>query len=195
MSDNVAYFGDWRARSYACECGWSGPSTDLGSEPFDELARYSCPKCDKRLVLVTYPTGDEIKEAAARGNEEAVTMLPQVMEREARQLAAEAHLERWRREAVRTPNELPNLAGEALSFVWDVGVVDGLAYFVIRHDGEVVCQEPAYEGTARFPEVRALFKQRYGARFGRLDITEEAKDYMIDPDSISSVLKADFEPT
>jgi len=43
--------------------------------------------------------------------------------------------------------------------------------------------------------LRALVKQRYGARFGRLDITEEAKDYMIDPDSISSVLKADFEPT
>lgn len=41
MSDNVAYFGDWRARSYTCECGWAGPSTDLDSEPFDELAQYS----------------------------------------------------------------------------------------------------------------------------------------------------------
>lgn len=196
MSDHVAYFSDWRARTYTCECGWSGPQADLDIEPFDELAQYSCPKCDRHLVLVSYPTGDDIKEAAARGNEEAVKMLPQVLEREAREVvAAKERRERWQREAVHKASDLPDLEGEALSFLWDVGVVDGLSYFVIRHGEEVVCREPAYQGTERFPEVRALFKERYGARFSRLDITEEAKDYLLDPDSISSFMKADFKPT
>jgi hypothetical protein len=34
-----------------------------------------------------------LKEAAARGNEEAVKMLPHVLEREAREVVAEARLE------------------------------------------------------------------------------------------------------
>ncbi len=195
MSEHVAYFSEWRARPYTCECGWSGPSKELDTEFFDELAQYSCPKCDRHLVVVGYPTGDDVREAAERGNEEAKRMLPQVIACEAREALEEERRERWQREAVRKASDLPELEGDAMAFTWDLGEVDGLSYVLISLGSTVVCREPASTGASRFPEVKAIFKERYGARFRRLDITEAAKDYLLDEDSSSSSVEADFDPT
>ena len=72
------YFSTWRQETFRCACGWSGTADAMAMEPFAELAEYSCPKCDVHLILVSYPTGDEVKTAAAAGNEEAQHMLHQV---------------------------------------------------------------------------------------------------------------------
>lgn len=47
----------------------------MNIEPFAELAEYSRPDCDAHMILVTYPTEDDVREAAARGDEEAARML------------------------------------------------------------------------------------------------------------------------
>ncbi len=69
------YFTPWRAEVFSCRCGWSGRSDAMNIEPFAELAQYACPLCDVHLILLSYPTEDDVREAAARGDEEAARML------------------------------------------------------------------------------------------------------------------------
>jgi hypothetical protein len=195
MAEHAHYFSDWRARTVSCACGWTGPHGELDSELFDELQQLSCPKCDAHLLLVSYPTGEDIQRAAEEGHEEAVRMLPQVLAREATQAEAEKRLSRWKREAVQRASDLPELQGDELAFHWDTARIDDDTYFVIKVGEQLVCREPAYIDRERFGQVKALLKERYGARFRRLDTSAHARDQMLDPDSISDVMKASFDPT
>jgi hypothetical protein len=68
------YF-DWKKAESSCDCGWSGPNSSISMfETFGELFEYYCPGCNEELGLVMYPTFDEIREAAAAGDEEAISM-------------------------------------------------------------------------------------------------------------------------
>ena len=42
----------------------------------------TCPRCDRMLLIVPYPTRAETEEAAAAGNEEAIAELKRTEERE-----------------------------------------------------------------------------------------------------------------
>ena len=59
----AAYFSDYKARPYTCECGWSGTYDELVKNDFGAVD-CSCPTCATRLVLVMYPSPDDIKSAA-----------------------------------------------------------------------------------------------------------------------------------
>lgn len=72
---HAGFFSDWRGKEYACSCGWAGSSSELEMEPVDESVQLSCPTCQRHLVLVAYPTGEDIEKAAAEGNERALQML------------------------------------------------------------------------------------------------------------------------
>src|SRR2546427_54698 len=53
----------------ACwNCGWRGAGCDGSREFHRELFDVSCPRCDTMLVIVSHPTTDETKAAAAAGN-------------------------------------------------------------------------------------------------------------------------------
>lgn len=71
---SVDYF-EWRRSSSSCNCGWSGPNSDLSDfETFNELFEYFCPRCNTKLGLVTYPDHAQIRAAAAEGDDEAIRM-------------------------------------------------------------------------------------------------------------------------
>ncbi len=57
-------------------CGWSGEAKDGAKEYFDQLFTVDCPQClePSSLLAVDYPTIEETKEAAAKGNEEALSI-------------------------------------------------------------------------------------------------------------------------
>jgi hypothetical protein len=85
----------------SCACGWSGTVFD-GFEPYDELYDVRCQECNRMLLIVSYPTIEETKEAAAAGNRRAIKGLPFALERE-RFLAK---LEAYR---LHSPDQLPEL--------------------------------------------------------------------------------------
>jgi len=63
-------------------CGWTGQASDASSDHHAELFDVSCPSCEKMLLIVSFPTTEETKQAA--GNEEAEAALPGVEQMEAR---------------------------------------------------------------------------------------------------------------
>ena len=68
------YFDDeWRTRIFQCPvCGWSGTHEEMdGPNLYRELFDCGCKNCDKMILIVSYPTGKQIIEAAANGNEHA----------------------------------------------------------------------------------------------------------------------------
>ncbi len=62
----------------------------MSHEIHREVIDYSCPSCDTMLVIQGYPSIDEVREAAARGDEEAIRNLPSYEQMESRQRLAES---------------------------------------------------------------------------------------------------------
>lgn len=75
MAESTNYFSDWKTRKYRCDCGWNGSASELTKDFFAELMAYACPTCDRNLVLVSFPSADEVETAAAAGDAEAESML------------------------------------------------------------------------------------------------------------------------
>jgi hypothetical protein len=128
------------------------------------------------LLIVSYPTVEETKEYAAAGNPRAIKELPTALRVERFRARFEAH-------ALRSPDELPELDGDALEFVWDFqGTVgsSGEQWTVVRLGDRVIWREPAiYEGAWRFDEVKAILKERYGRRFASLTPTGASEYYLL----------------
>lgn len=53
---------------FLCACGWSGTMGELVIEGIRELVDGPCPQCDRMLMIRSFPTIDEMREAAARGD-------------------------------------------------------------------------------------------------------------------------------
>ncbi len=174
--DYPEYFSNWATKSYRCSCGWEGPGTGLSTELFlrDTLIEASCPKCDRHLAIVMCPTADDIREAAAAGNEEAKRMLPQVVE-------GEAWRERYERMRLRDPSQLPEVEGARLRFVLEIdGPAPKESYYIIKLGEQIVWQEPAsWEDWERFNELKGILKKRYGSRFAALTPTPRAEGNLL----------------
>ena len=159
-------------------CGWSGP-TDRCYELFAELLELRCPECDARLTgtLYLYPTGDEVRRAAAAGNPRAIEELPTVEAREARWARIE-------REELKRADQLPDVPGDA-PFVVDWLLVRDEAederYVELRVGEQLLFRELAtYECLPRFEAIAKLLRERYGARVTQLRPDEgEAVTYVI----------------
>ena len=80
MAIHHNYYDDWHGKDYSCKCGWSGVINKGDLELYDALADFDCPKCETKLLIVSYPTTADIKEAASDGNEEAKQQLKQIKE-------------------------------------------------------------------------------------------------------------------
>jgi len=77
MPRYVNYYDDWRESAITCEqCGWRGIGGQTSqSEVFEQLYERDCPICAERLLVVSFPTLDEVAEAAKRGVPEAIREL------------------------------------------------------------------------------------------------------------------------
>ena len=63
---------------FQCPCGWSGRLTELVIEGFKELVDGSCPNCGQMLMIRGFPTLQEVRQAAARGDPGAVEELSHI---------------------------------------------------------------------------------------------------------------------
>lgn len=82
MSNDREYFDDPEERFSCPRCSWSGTRNTMAIELFDALFEIRCPACGQRVGVVSYPTADQIREAARAGNAEATHMLERIEDRE-----------------------------------------------------------------------------------------------------------------
>jgi hypothetical protein len=155
------------------QCRWVGSGAEGSGEYYRELFDVSCPRCDKMLLIISYPTIEETKAAAAAGNPRALEAMHGVERRE-------KFLRLFEARKLRSPEQLPDLEGESLEFLWDEEVRgEDERLTVIRFGDRVVWSEPeVWEGVDRFDAVKALLKERYGSRFRSLAPTEQSELYL-----------------
>jgi len=182
-----SYFDGYRGETFRCPfCSWTGGFDQLEREQYRDLFDGSCPQCGKMLLVVFFPTAEEIRAAAAGGNVEAQEMLPRVTQREDLDAA-------FGRDGLRSADQVPDLPGNELEFEWDQEQ-DGEKNLTIIRSGEaVIWKEPAfYEGWPRFNQVKEILRARYGSRFKSLTPTERSRLYLFgddlgSPDKISFI--------
>lgn len=150
-------------------CGWEGIGADASKNYYSDVFDLSCPACSKMLLVV--PTAVDVKlvkREAALGNPRAFADLEIVR-------LIEAHRERFEREHLRSPEQLPDLDGEQLAFEWDY---DGdTRDTLITIGGRLIGREPTVydRGADRFLEVEELLRVKYGPRFASLMPTERSR--------------------
>ncbi len=166
------FYGTWKEDTYVCgKCGWTGTGEQCTQgEMFNDLYEIDCPSCGKRVDVVLYPT---IKES--RANWEKVSDADKAMIEAREQFIKEAESR-----CLESPEELPEVKGEVLIFVWDQHKYEkNRDDTVITYGKQVICTEPAfYEGYDRFIEVAEILKKRYGDRFIDLIPAERSGNYL-----------------
>ena len=74
------YDGRWRTNSFSCpDCGWIGETKSMARAIRKLMIGLSCPDCEKTLLILSYPTPEETREAAAEGNVEAISELERIV--------------------------------------------------------------------------------------------------------------------
>jgi hypothetical protein len=169
VSKQFRYYDDWRTQAFVCpNCNWTGKSTELDKDHFQDLFDAKCPKCLTILAIISNPTAAETRAAAAAGNPEAIHELGRIEQ-------AESRSARFKKEKLTGPEQLPDLEGDKLEFVLDTEEHSGSeneTYNLLRCGDRTVWRELAFwEGYDRFPEFEAILKQKYGDRFTALKAT------------------------
>lgn len=152
-------------------CGWVG--TGAGNEEFyDALFDVCCPECNRMLLIVTFSTVGETRQAAADGDPSAVASLPDIEERQKRY----EHL-------LTTSEQLPDIAGSSVRIDWDCEVIDDEPWTVLRSDGaEIWCEPVFWEGVGRFAKAFEILRARYGTRLVEVRPTEASLQYLYGDD-------------
>ncbi len=75
MAVKFEYYDDWQGQPLSCSCGWTGVLDDDGTELYDALMDYKCPRCERVLAIIMYPTDQDIHETAAKGHPQALAQL------------------------------------------------------------------------------------------------------------------------
>ena len=118
----------------------------------------------------------DTEEAAAQGNEEARLRLPELLEQMAQ---AETRIARFEQEKIVSVDQLPELVGDGLKFIWDFAETDGEVYQIIQLGNAELWRELAFfENIDRFKQVRELFRQKYGARFKTLKPSRDSLEWL-----------------
>jgi tetratricopeptide (TPR) repeat protein len=169
---HLNYYDYDRDEPLTCpSCGWSGRGAD-NEEYFEELLDVRCPRCDRMVLIVSLPTGEETRAAAAAGNPDAQGELPDVE-------ARETFLERAQGLELKEAAQLPELGGKRLVIEWDFEVRGDDRWTVLRHGRREIWRELAYwEGYERFAEVFALLRERYGSRLAEVRPTPASEVYL-----------------
>lgn len=70
----------WRSDEITCACGWRGNSRAMVMELHEEVTDYACPVCECMLLIVSHPSIEQVRQAAAEGNVEASQQLALIEE-------------------------------------------------------------------------------------------------------------------
>ncbi len=161
MARRFDYYDDWKSKLLTCpKCGWSGTFEQGAVEYFEQLMDSSCPACKwphaPKLAVVSFPTLEETE-----ANFEKLSDAEKASLAERKEFLAE--LERTR---LKSPDELPDLAGSEIVLSWDFYEDEsGASWTLIGYADQVVWSEKAvFEGAERFCEVVDILKQKYGER-------------------------------
>jgi hypothetical protein len=153
------------------ECGWSGAAREASVEYYKELFDVSCPRCDRMILIVNYPTPAETKEAAELGNPRAQEEMQFVD-------ARESFLRQFDRRKLHSAEQLPDLEGDRLEFLWDMSWGDEKLTVIRFGEREIWAEPTLWEGFPRFYEMKELLKQRYGSRFSSLTPTADSEMWL-----------------
>jgi len=135
-------------------------------------ATIQCPQCHRTIGEVLFPNLRDTQEAAAQGNEEAQLQLPKLLEQIKQ---TQIRIARFEQEKIVRVDQLPDLAGDGLEFIWDFAEMDGESYQVIRLGDTRFWKELAFfENIDRFNEIKELLRRKYGARFKSLTPSRES---------------------
>lgn len=167
------YFEYSAASPLRCtECNWSGIAQDGVRDNHSDLFDVSCPKCEKMLLVVPYPTFDQIREAAQRDHPEAISMMPTIEK-------AELRRNEFDRSKLKSTDQLPELYGSELHFVWDSEDCGNDRFIsIICNKKTIWCEPEWWECWQRFNEVKTLLRQKYGDRACTLTPTERSLLYL-----------------
>jgi hypothetical protein len=172
------WYSNWKILQFTCEhCGWIGK----GEEAFpNEGGVLECPRCDRGVAYVQFPSLRDTEQAAAAGNEEAIRDLSEKRERIRR---LEARMNKFWSNHLHSLEQLPELEGdESLEFTWDIAVHVGDEnedYQIIRVGEREVWRELAFwDNMVRFNEIKDLLKRKYGTRFKSLTPTDGSLDFL-----------------
>ncbi len=166
----MSYY-EFRQRSIECSsCDWQG----FGREATTHLAaldviEHACPHCAKVLSRTAVPSVSEteqhVHELSARER--------QVFERSER-----AH-QQYLQSVLRHADQLPELEGDELEFLWDQVEHEGEYVIVLKHGQQELWREPAYfECYRRFGEILELLTSKYGTRVKDLAPTQRSLLYL-----------------
>jgi hypothetical protein len=125
---------------------------------------------------VLFPNLKDTEEAAAEGNEEAQLRLPELL-RELGQ--AQARIVRFEQQKIMRGDQLPELAGDGLEFIWDCTEMDGETYQIIQLGNAEIWRELAFfENIDRFNQVKELLRTKYGGRFKSLTPSRDSLEWL-----------------
>jgi hypothetical protein len=115
-------------------------------------------ECQRRMGEVLFPNLKDTEEAAAEGNEEAQQRLPELLQELGQ---AQARILRFEQQKIMRLDQLPELAGDGLEFIWDLTEMDGETYQIIQLGNAEIWRELAFfENIDRFNEVKELLRKK-----------------------------------
>jgi len=173
----LKYYGNWRREAFNCpRCGWTGTGSGLDwDDPCGGAATVQCPKCYRAIGVLVFPNLSDTEEAATQGNEEAIRVLSGRRDRIKR---FEARNEKFETERLKSADQLPDLEGDSLEFLWDI-VDAGDTYQIIKRGDIEVWRELAFfDNIPRFHEVKEFLRDRYGTRFRSLRPTDASLEWL-----------------
>jgi len=157
--EQVAYYSPWQTDTWQCPCGWTGTGKDAAWEMFDALLQVDCPKCDKRLCLVIYPSPAEERAAAKTGNEEAQRAVGAEKRRDQRE-------EKHKATKLVRASQLPMLKGvDEIDFLLSCDETSDDPVYILTANGEEIHREQAwFEDNGPLRRYCRYVAKRYGAR-------------------------------
>lgn len=166
----------YQTTTFTCPCGWTGFGSDLKlGEMFSELAEYDCPRCASKVVTISYPTSEEVRDAAAARNAEAIAELGRLEEGE----------QRWQRvQESRTTGLIEHavLHETEVRAVVQLEKIDEDHWMILYANGLELHRElAAYQDTEPASRLLAQLRERYGTRLRSFDYGP-AFDYLAGDD-------------
>lgn len=164
MSRHAEYYEDWRHWPLTCTCGWTGRAQE---SMYDFESRYllvlDCPECDRSVLLVNYPTEDQVRAAAVAGNPDAVEQLVSV-ERQHR------YAETVVASRLHDATQLADLPGDVIDVTFQFVQGPDSAELVVLANGQALHREVIfYESLEPLERLVPLLRQRYGDRLRSID--------------------------
>lgn len=149
-------YNTWRGKSSVCdECGLGGIGKEYKQrEMFENLFAINCLSCGRVLSAIPNPT---IEQSSANWDKAGDAEKIRIQ-------ACEQFIEVAKVRCLQLPEQLPEVKGDNLIFVWDMRKDKrGRENTVISNGEQTIWQEPCfYEGIDRFAQVARILKRRYG---------------------------------